>query len=93
MGITICSTWHYQITLVPANVPKSRVLNYCTFFRKQKDKDTEPSASMNQSETSIDNELTTLSSLTTSAPDLADTSSQDSQEADIEVCNIHVHDM
>lgn len=53
--------------------------------RKRKEwQEAEPSVSISQSETSIDNEQT-FSSITASVPDLDDTSTQDSQEADIEV--------
>ena len=55
-------------------------------YRKQGEKQkAKPAVSVSQSETSLENEPT-LSSLATSAPDVDDTSTQDSQEADIEVC-------
>ncbi|XP_067949627.1 bromodomain-containing protein 8-like isoform X2 [Watersipora subatra] len=52
--------------------------------KKNVKQETETSVSVSQSETSVENEQT-FSSLTTNAPDVEDTSTQDSQEADIEV--------
>lgn len=60
------------------------------YRKKNVKQETETSVSVSQSETSVENEQT-FSSLTTNAPDVEDTSTQDSQEADIEVQHFCFH--